>query len=57
MILEGQVPGQPQATVMPSLRWSDNLEREAMNEAEKCMIPRETVPGEIQIYSRDENFE
>ncbi|GAA51555.1 peptidase inhibitor 16 [Clonorchis sinensis] len=57
MVLEGQVPGQPQATVMPSLRWSDKLEQEAMHEAEKCTIPRETVPGEIRTYSRDGNFD
>ncbi|TGZ51649.1 hypothetical protein CRM22_010727 [Opisthorchis felineus] len=57
MVLEGQVPGQPQATVMPSLRWSDKLEQEAMHEAEKCVIRRETLPGEMRTYSRDENFD
>ncbi|KER22714.1 hypothetical protein T265_09234 [Opisthorchis viverrini] len=52
MILEGKVPGQPQALSMPNLTWSDSLEQEARRQAEMCESAAKWLPGEVRAVSR-----
>ncbi|KAG5442615.1 Peptidase inhibitor 16 [Clonorchis sinensis] len=59
MVLKGMVPNQPPALFLPNLTWSDVLEGNARNEAERCAysVTGENLPGEVRAQSRRENFD
>ncbi|KAG5442614.1 Peptidase inhibitor 16, partial [Clonorchis sinensis] len=59
MMWQGKVLGQPPASVLPNLTWSERLEKEAKLEAEMCVsaVKGTILPGEARTESKDVNLD